>query len=94
MEATKAKIRTFLTRFFRKRELRDDEDMFALGFINSLFAMQLVMFLESEFSIELNNDDLDLENLKSINAIAELIEKKQSQLSILSEAQVETTYDT
>jgi acyl carrier protein len=76
METTKAKVRAFLSRFFRKHELQDDEDIFALGFVNSLFAMQLVMFIEKEFAVKVENSDLDFANFRSINAIAEFVHAK------------------
>lgn len=76
MEAAKVKIKQFLSRFFRKHELLDDDDIFSLGFVNSLFAMQLVMFLEKEFHIRVDNKDLDINNFRSINKIVELIERK------------------
>jgi acyl carrier protein len=76
MDEIKVKVRKFLERFFRKKELKDDDDIFELGFVNSLFAMQLVMYLEKEFSVTLNNKELDLKNFSSINAIAGLINKK------------------
>lgn len=77
MEENKIKIRKFLSRFFRKRELLDDEDIFSLGFVNSLFAMQLVMFIEKEFGIQVANEDMDLKNFSSINSISQLIEDKR-----------------
>ena len=70
------KIRKFLERFFRKHELQDDEDIFALGFVNSLFSMQLVMFIEKEFNIRIENTDLDLNNFRTINSITELVQSK------------------
>jgi acyl carrier protein len=76
MDEGKVKIRGFLSRFFRKRELEDGEDIFELGFVNSLFAMQLVMFLEKEFSIRVDNKDLDMNNFRTINSISEFIAKK------------------
>jgi acyl carrier protein len=76
MEENKIKIRKFLNRFFRQRELLDDEDIFALGFVNSLFAMQLVMFIEKDFGISIDNDDLDMKNFSSINSINEFIQQK------------------
>lgn len=76
MEGIKIKIRAFLSRFFRKHQLQDDEDIFALGFVNSLFSMQLVMFLEKEFAVRIENTDLDLNNFRTINTIAELVQKK------------------
>jgi methoxymalonate biosynthesis acyl carrier protein len=70
------KLRGFLAKYFRKHELQNDEDMFALGFVNSLFAMQLVMFLEKEFGIRIETKDLDLANFRTINNIVKLIESK------------------
>ncbi|EMS72548.1 acyl carrier protein [Ruminiclostridium cellobioparum] len=78
MEEIKVRVRGFLSRFFKKHELEDSEDIFSLGFVNSLFAMQLVMFIEKEFSIRIENNDLDLQNFRSINSIAELISSKKS----------------
>jgi len=72
----KQQLRTFLARFMGNRELLDDEDIFALGILNSLFAMQLVAFVEKEFSIKVEDEDLDVDNFKSVNAIADLVERK------------------
>jgi methoxymalonate biosynthesis acyl carrier protein len=47
----KTKLKQFLARFFQNYDLREDENIFALGFVNSLFAMQLVVFLENELEI-------------------------------------------
>lgn len=77
MENIKASIRGFLKKHFGSYEIKDDEDIFALGFVNSLFAMQLVMFIEKEFEITIENEDLDLKNFKSINLISELVKRKQ-----------------
>ena len=76
MNDIKQKIREFLKRYLRNHELKDDDDIFGLGFVNSLIAMQLVTFVESEFGITIDNDDLDFENFKSIAAITELIGRK------------------
>ncbi len=78
MSEINAKVRSFLSRFFRKRELQDDEDIFSLGFVNSLFAMQLIMFLEKEFKIRVDNKDMDMNNFRTINSIVSLIESKVS----------------
>lgn len=78
MEDEKIKIHAFLKRFFRKRDICDDEDIFTLGFVNSLFAMQLVMFLEKEFSLKVDNKDLDLNNFRTINSMVRLIEQKMT----------------
>jgi acyl carrier protein len=68
----------FLGRSLQRRNLQDDDDIFALGFVNSLFAMQLVLFVESEFGITVENEDLDIDNFRTIHAIVSLIERKSS----------------
>ena len=69
-------IRDFVSRFFRGHDLADDEDMFASGYVNSLFAMQLVQFVESDFGITVESDDLELDNFRTINAITALVQRK------------------
>ncbi len=81
MDERKVQIKVFLSRFFRNHELKDDEDIFALGFVNSLLAMQLVAFIEKEFSVAVEDDDLDLDNFRTINAIDALIERKVTALA-------------
>jgi acyl carrier protein len=76
MEHNKSKIRSFFSRFFRTTELKDGDDIFAQGFVNSLFAMQLVQWLEKEFEIAIRDEDLDIQNFNSINSIANLIQRK------------------
>jgi acyl carrier protein len=74
---TESKIKQFLSRFFKSHDLKPEEDIFALGFVNSLLAMQLVAFVEKEFGIKVEDQDLDLDNFRSIGAISRLVAKKQ-----------------
>lgn len=78
MESDKARIREFVGRHLRGHELRDEEDVFASGFVNSMFAMQLVQFVEQEFGIVVENEDLEIDNFRSVNAIAALVERKRA----------------
>ncbi len=77
MDPTQTKIKEFLSRFFKSHDLQPHEDIFALGFVNSLLAMQLVAFVEKEFGIAVADDDLDLDNFRSIDAIAALVARKR-----------------
>jgi acyl carrier protein len=77
-DVVKAKTRAFITKFFPQHDLRNDEDIFALGFVNSLFALQLVMFVEKEFCMTVEDDDLSIDNFRSIDAIAALVERKNA----------------
>ena len=75
----RAEIRSFLKKRFPQVELADEEDIFALGFVNSLFAMELVMFVERTFGLEISNDELTLDNFRSIKTMTELIRRQASQ---------------
>ncbi len=77
MDETRTKIKEFLSRFFKNHDLQPGEDIFALGFVNSLLAMQLVAFVEKEFGIAVGDEDLDLDNFRSIDAIAGLVARKR-----------------
>jgi phosphopantetheine binding protein len=43
---------------------------------NSLLAMQLVAFVEKEFGLAVEDEDLDLDNFRSIRAIADFVARK------------------
>ncbi|WP_086824671.1 acyl carrier protein [Allokutzneria sp. NRRL B-24872] len=75
---TRAELRQFIVGKFPKIELTDEQDIFALGFVNSLFAMELVMFIEKAFSVRIPNDELKLDNFRSVDAMTELIARQQS----------------
>jgi len=69
-------IRGFMARSFDGRAVSDEDDIFALGFANSLFAMQLVAFVEGQFRIDINSEDLEMDNFRSIAALSGLVERK------------------
>jgi acyl carrier protein len=81
MQETRARVKAFFARHFPGLDVRDDSDIFGMGFVNSLFAMQLVLFVEKEFDVRVENDDLDLENFRSVNAIVRFVERKQAPVS-------------
>ena len=74
---TRQKVREFVTRFIRNHEVADDENYFAGGFVNSMFAMQLVQFVEQTFGIAVESEDLEIDNFCSVNAVTALVERKQ-----------------
>jgi len=76
MENPKQHIMAFLGRFFRCETLNDGDDIFAAGFVNSLVIVQLIGFLENNFSITIEDEDLDLSNFRSVNNILAFIERK------------------
>ena len=71
------KIRAFFSKHFNTENLSDEDDIFALGFVNSLFAMQLVMFVESDFQLTVENEDLELDNFRTVQALTTFIKSKR-----------------
>jgi methoxymalonate biosynthesis acyl carrier protein len=71
-------VREFIMASGRLEHLADDEDIFCAGIFSSLFAMQLVVFVESEFAIEVLSEDLDIANFSSVNAITHLVARKNA----------------
>lgn len=55
-----------------------DEDYFARGTVTSLFALQLIAFVENAFAIEVEPEDLDLANFRTINAVAAFVGAKHA----------------
>ncbi|MEK9942771.1 MAG: acyl carrier protein [Gammaproteobacteria bacterium] len=70
-------IREFLGQFVSDPSVPVDQDLFGSGLVNSLFAMQLVLHIEAEYGIAVSNDDLDLDNFRSLQAIAGFVGRKR-----------------
>jgi len=78
----KEKIRQFieanLVVFEDEADFTDSDNIFEMGFVNSLFAMKLVSFIEQEFAIEVDNEDLEISNFNSVDRIVGYIENKKT----------------
>lgn len=74
----KSSIKEFLQKRLGSGVLfTDEDDIFKLGLVNSLFALELVVFLENKFNIQVENQDLDLRNFNSLNNLEQFIQKKK-----------------
>jgi acyl carrier protein len=73
------RIKGFILDAINMPELKDDDNLFESGIVNSLFAIQLMTFIERSFGIEVGVDDLDIENFKSVNAAAAFVAAKTPQ---------------
>jgi acyl carrier protein len=78
----KEQIRKFieanLVVFEDEAEFTDGDNIFEMGFVNSLFAMKLVSYIEQEFAIEVDNEDLEISNFNSVDRIVGYIENKKA----------------
>jgi methoxymalonate biosynthesis acyl carrier protein len=79
------KIREIITGFIlnsiKLADLGEDDPLFETGIINSLFAVQLMTFIEKTFQIEVGMDDLDIENFKSIKATSAFVMRKNGRVA-------------
>lgn len=72
----KQKVEGFIKRYITKVNFDEDTDIFGLGVVNSLFAMQLVLFVEQNFDISVDNNDIGSEKFNSINSIVAYIQER------------------
>jgi methoxymalonate biosynthesis acyl carrier protein len=77
----KQAVRDFILRSVAINKLDDDDDLFATGIVNSLFAVQLMTFVEKVFAIEVDVEDLDIANFKSLNATTAFVLRKNGRLN-------------
>lgn len=56
----------------------DDDNIFKLGFVNSLFAVKLVSFIEGKFNIIVDSEDMEISNFNTVNNIVKYIERKRT----------------
>lgn len=65
-----------LLTFLRQRtksEWTADRDLFADSGLTSLFAMELVVYIEGAFGVVVGGPDLQLKNFRTVNAMVELV---------------------
>jgi acyl carrier protein len=71
-------VRAFISERLDGVHVDDDENLFAGGYVNSLFAVQLVMWIERTFDVPMEGPDLDFANIESVTAIASFVERKRT----------------
>ncbi len=76
MSDVKDQILGFVRGRYPQAEISESQDIFQLGFVNSLFAMELVMFIEKSFNITIGNDELKIDNFRTADAMAALVTRQ------------------
>ena len=72
------KIQQFVWQRFplaRKRNLGPSDNLLESGVIDSMGVLELVGFIEQEFSILVSDDDLTPENFQNVDSIARFVER-------------------
>jgi methoxymalonate biosynthesis acyl carrier protein len=74
--ATAEAIEDSVLRFLEEKtkvEAKPDQDLFATGLVSSMFAMELVVFLEKSYDVMIIGGDLKLDNFRTVNAMTNLV---------------------
>ena len=81
MEKVKAKVKKYIENNFlfgySENEITDNLSFLKLGILDSTGIMELVTFIEREFKIKVEDQEIIPENLDSINSIVNLVVRKQ-----------------
>ncbi|WCF10933.1 phosphopantetheine-binding protein [Paenibacillus thiaminolyticus] len=75
----RALIRGFISRnmdaFCDDSEWTDSDNIFEKGFVSSLLAIQLLQFIEKQFRVVVQDEDIQLANFSSIDNLIRLVNK-------------------
>jgi methoxymalonate biosynthesis acyl carrier protein len=71
-EAIESTLTSYLTEKI-KTEIKPDDDIFASGLVSSMFAMQLVVHLESTYDIAIIGSELKLDNFRTAKVMTALV---------------------
>jgi len=79
MNDVRAKLRNFIDQevLFGEGGVTDDQDLLG-GVLDSLALLQFVEFIEGEFDIDVNDEDMVPDNFRSIDAVAGYVASRTS----------------
>lgn len=76
-EEVEEKMLDMLEEVCGDEEVRDhrDEDLFELGFLDSMAAVELLVDIEDEFDVSIAPTEVEREEMNTVNLIIEQVEK-------------------
>jgi methoxymalonate biosynthesis acyl carrier protein len=69
-------IRGTVLQFLKEKTLATpatDQDLFASGVVSSMFAMEMVVFLEQSYRVTIVGGDLKIDNFRTVDAMTQLV---------------------
>jgi len=76
-EKIKEKITNEVELLASKKVESSDFEIFSNGYLDSLNVLHIIIFMESEFKIQINPYDISIDALSSVNKITDFILSKQ-----------------
>lgn len=86
MEATEKRLRDFINETFpfaREVDLTVEESLFDAGILDSIGVLGLMNWLEQEFEIFIDDDDVIPENIDGIGPLARFVERKRAEAGLV-----------
>jgi methoxymalonate biosynthesis acyl carrier protein len=77
-EAIQATLLAFLEKRTRQA-VSPDLDLFGSGLVSSLFALELLVHVESSFGVTVGGGDLTLDNFRTVYAMTALVQRLASE---------------
>ncbi|MET9919983.1 phosphopantetheine-binding protein [Streptomyces sp. NPDC006435] len=71
----RSQVRQYLARHTNRTDLEDSLDVFKAGLVSSLFAMQLVVWVERTFARPVATEELDITNFGTVDSIVAFVER-------------------
>ncbi len=80
MENVKDTLRAFVLEHFEIEaddpDFSDGVHLFDYGFVDSLGATEIILFVENQFGVEITQKDITLYPMNTIDEICEVVERK------------------
>lgn len=77
-EDIRVKFRAFIEKSLRRQDFEDDTNIFDSKIATSLFGVELVAFVEREFDLMVEDEDLNVANFQSVEALTVFVSGKQA----------------
>ncbi|MDP9441183.1 MAG: phosphopantetheine-binding protein [Actinomycetota bacterium] len=59
-----------------RQPVQVEDDIFATGMANSMFALELVVYMEERYDLTLESEDLNRDNFRSARAMSQLVTRR------------------
>lgn len=66
--------------FFSEEEFSDNHQLIDTGMIDSISIVKVIIFIEKNFGVSFNEDDMSPENFETLQAMLNTIELKRSKM--------------
>jgi D-alanine--poly(phosphoribitol) ligase subunit 2 len=80
MDQIRKKLSSFIKDnfLFEKGRIKEDQDLFKSGVVDSFGFVELLSFIEKEFGINFNRADIEIEKFNTLAQIAKSIKEAQA----------------